>query len=52
MRASNSSLKIFLIEGRNIFIATSFLTPLFFIFAKCTCAIEAAAIGSLNSWMF
>ena len=34
--------------GRKIFIATSLIVPLSLICALCTCAIEAAATGSLK----
>ena len=47
--ASISSLNIFLISGLKILIATSLIVPLSLIFALCTCAIEAAATGSLKS---
>jgi len=35
--------------GLKILIATSLIVPLSFIFALCTCAIDAAATGSLKS---
>ena len=47
--ASISSLNIFLISGLKILIATSLIVPSSLIFALCTCAIEAAATGSLKS---
>ena len=47
IRASISSLNIFLIFGLKILIATSFIVPSSLIWALWTCAIEAAATGSL-----
>ena len=49
INASISSLKVFLISGLKILIATSFIVPLSSILALCTCAIDAAATGSLKS---
>ena len=50
IKASNSSLNFFSMPGRKILIATSFVSPSAFkTLAKWTCAMEAAATGSVMS---